>query len=179
MFEYLDYPYVIVTGPHRSGTTIAGHMIAHDTGKEFLDEANIYHKYVREIPNLFADKRDIVLQAPYAVSWLPILSDPEIAIVLIRRNTDDIHNSVKRSKNPKGKMISLPPFSPEQAYALWDNIKGMLHNPFEIQYNELKNHPMWLDEKERRNKDWHHKQIDQSGNKYNKRNYAERSKNMG
>lgn len=174
MFEYLKkYPYIIVTGPHRSGTTIVGHMIAYDTGKEFLDEININHVYVRKIPKIFETKKNIILQAPYALPWSPVISNSETAIVLVKRNIHNIKKSVQFSKNKRGKKISSPAFAPEQAYKLWDCVKLYIHNPFEVQYEDIKAHPLWIDENERRkSKNWHHKQIDRSGNRYNNKNYT-------
>lgn len=172
MFEYLKkYSYVIVTGPHRSGTTIISHMIAYDTGKEFLDEININHIYVRKIPELFESKKNIVLQAPYALSWTPVLSNFETAVVLVKRSIYDIEKSALRSKNRQGRSVSKPTFSPEQAYELWSYIKKLIHNPFEIQYEGIKSHPLWMSREERRG--WHHKQVDKSGSKYNRKNYME------
>lgn len=176
MFEYLkEYPYIIVTGPHRSGTTIIAHMIAYDTGKEFLDEANINHIYVRRIPDLFKEKRNIVLQAPYALPWASILSNSETAIVLVKRNISDIEKSAVQSKNKRGKKISRPAFSPKQAHELWSHIKRFIHNPFEVQYESVKDHPLWISKSERKG-DWHCKQVDRSGNRYNSKNYAKKVK---
>lgn len=158
------YDKIIVTGPHGSGTTILARMIAHDTGKTFLDEASIRHIYVRKIGEVL--KPDTVLQAPYALPWAPIYTDEKTLFVLSRRDIDEIYRSVSNSVNRAGKPISTPGFSPEQAYCLWNKIKPLLHNTVEIEYDSLNQHRLWITEEERRKLPWHHKQIDKSGERH-------------
>lgn len=166
MFEYLkDFRNILVVGPHRSGTTILANMIVKDTDKIFYDESTINNKYVRKIPGLFNSNNNIVLQAPYATSWTPVITGSDIAIVICKRNMEEIKDSVKNSKTKRGKGISQPPFSPDQIYSLWSKIKYLLDNPFEVNYDDLQQHPMWVD-KSKRGRNWHHKQLDYSGSKY-------------
>lgn len=172
MFEELaKHPYILVTGPQRSGTTIAAHMIGYDIRELVLDEVNFHHRNIREIPDLLACEGPCVLQCPQALPWMPILTRKDIAVVFMRRPIGDIENSLKHSKTPKGKPVSLPWFSPEQAYLLWSKIKPLLHNPYEVNYESLKEHPLYISPKKRK-KGWAHKSIDCTKQRYVRADYT-------
>lgn len=159
MFSELNaYKYIIVVGPHRSGTTILAKMIANDTGKKFYDESVIQNKYVDRIPAL-KRKDGFVLQAPWALPWAPVLSDRKTLIVLAKRDETEIMRSRHKAVNNKGKGVSKPPFTPEQAYSLWNRIKYFTDEYLEIEYSSLKDHPLWIDYEERHKGFWHHKQT--------------------
>lgn len=176
MFEDLKkYRYVIVTGPHRSGTTILAHMIANDTNKTFLDEANIYHSYVRYVPQLLREEDDIILQAPYILPWSPVITRQDLLFVLCVRDVNEIRVSIMNSKIKSGKKISMPRFSPEQAYWLWKQIKPLLHNTMEVHYKSLSQHPFWIDKERRQSSSWHHKQIDITGKRLTKVDYSQKN----
>jgi len=168
MFEHLaNFPHVIVVGPHRSGTTFVAHAIGHDTGKIVLDEKMVDHAKVRRIPEVLSRYKEAVLQAPYALPWAPVLSDEDTAVVCCHRSHKDIENSVKRSKTSRGKIISVPGFSSQQAEALWNKIRDLVANPFDINYEDMQNHLLYVPSENRKN--WHHKQVDQSGLRYAER----------
>lgn len=165
MFEHLKkFNYIIVTGAHRSGTTFTAHAIGNDTKHTVIDEKIIKYRRIRFIPGLFKKYDDFVLQAPYALPWVPIFTAENVAIVYCKRNKRDIEKSIQNSKNLKGQKISTPWCTPDQANAIWEKIKHLLHNPFEINYKDLKNHPLFVEKKDRKN--WHYKQVDQTGKWY-------------
>lgn len=171
MFEKLKgFKYILVTGPQRSGTTIVSHIIGHDTKKVVLDEVNYQHKNIRAIPGLLAQEKSCVLQCPQALPWMPTLTRKDMAIVMVYRDIKEINESVQKSKTPKGKSISLPWFSPEQAYDLWEKIKTLLCFPGEVLYDSIKDHPLYIP-KSQRNKGWTHKSIDQNKRRYNRKEY--------
>jgi len=159
------YKNIIVTGAHRSGTTFIAYAIANDLGYTFLDESNINMFHLNRL-NITLDRYDnCVLQAPYLISWLPIIEDKDTFFVIVKRNRKDIAKSVNNSKTIKGKKISKPAFSAKQAYGLFDKIKPLLNNYIEIQYKDFKDHPLFV---ENRN-NWHHKQVDETGKRYIKK----------
>lgn len=170
MFKHLSkFKNIIVTGAHRSGTTFIANAIAYDTGKTFFDESEIYHNKVRFIPDLLDREEGIVLQAPYALPWLPVLNRIDTAFVFCKRSVNDIRKSVHTSITKKGKIISLPAFSPEQAFNIWLYVKHFVDNPFEVKYEDMIQHPLYVAQDKRKN--WHHKQIDSSGKRYNRRTF--------
>lgn len=165
LFEYLKkYKKIIVVGPHRSGTTFTAMAIAKDTKHTFLDEKVIKDVRVRKIDSLHGNYGDFVLQAPYAISWIPVLTDKDTCFVLVKRNVDDIEKSVKTSKRANGVKISEPGFSPEQAYNIWECVKDFAYHYIEVYYEDLWLHPDYVSKENRKN--WHHKQIDKSGRNY-------------
>ena len=99
MFEYLTpFRVILVTGPQRSGTTIAAKMIAQDTGKEFVREdfpqfANIEDNLIR----LANYGQNLVIQCP---AWCHMIhqlgSMGGVAIVFMLRRTSEIIRSQER-----------------------------------------------------------------------------------
>lgn len=159
---------IIVTGPHRSGTTIVTHMIAHDTGKVALDEVVFNHRDIKLIPEILAKEPSCVLQAPQALPWSPILTDIDRAIVYVRRDHAEIEASVLTSRVPKGNLIKRPWFSPDQAFDLWLRVEPLLDHPYVIDYDSIKLHPLYVP-KEKRNRKWTHKSIDVKDKKRKRR----------
>jgi len=156
MFKHLkNYDKVLVTGPHRSGTTITMRMIAHDTGFTGLDEKVFGFRFIRELPRVW--QASTVLQAPNALPWLPVLVRPEdmVAVVMVRRSIADITASVARQKAPDGRHVQAPVFTAEQGYRLWSSMYKGGFSYLEVNYEDLSDHPLWVP-KERR-VGWHHK----------------------
>lgn len=172
MFEELTgYKYVLVTGPQRSGTTIVAHMIGYDTGKVVLDEVNFHHRYVRQIPELLAKERSCVLQCPQALPWMPVLTRDDMMIVLVRRDVEEIERSLQKSVSPKGKKVSLPWFSPQQAYDLWDRIRPLLLHSYEVSYGSIVEHYLYISPGKRK-RGWTHKSIDANKHRYDRFDYG-------
>lgn len=97
MFEYLrPYSKIIVTGPQRSGTTIAAVMIARDLGYYFYPEEQIRVRELWRVERLFNRTGNFVLQAPAICRWVHRFSAPDTAIVLMRRKIKDIIASQER-----------------------------------------------------------------------------------
>ena len=146
MFDHLKaYRRVIVTGPHRSGTTIAAEMIAHDTGKPCIREEAFAHRNIK----VAAIIEEGVIQGPYLLPWLPILSGDATAIVYVKRSGVEIDASVERLK------VSKPFYHWSQGWALWHRIAPLLDNAHVIQYGALRRHPLWTEDR----RGWHHRQT--------------------
>ena len=157
MFEHLACHHaIVVTGPHRSGTTIAAEMIAHDTGKRCIHEEAFDYRNIIEAERIIA--RGGVIQGPYLLPWAPVL---KAHIVYMQRDEGDIEASVRRLRE---RGISTPFFSAEQAWKLWAHMEMSQHDygPLipsagVIFYANLKQHPLWVPAEERRG--WHHRQT--------------------
>ena len=146
MFEYLGrYKRVIVTGPHRSGTTIAAEMIANDTGLVCHREEAFGNHNITEARQI----RDGVIQGPYLLPWLPLFDDGRTACVYMSRNAKDIMDSVSRLG------VSKPFFTVFEAAPMWDYLEPQLKHSYVVEYAGLAAHPMYV---HKRN-GWHHRQT--------------------
>ena len=162
MFEYLaPFSRIIVTGPQRSGTTICAAMIAHDLGYKFYTEDRIHTRSVWLANELLWHDTNFVLQAPAICRWVHYVAfATEVAVVLMRRKLDDIHASEHRirwagSYHNKVELMAYGLKEGDSAavkYAYWDQKqKAMILNPFEVEYESLAAHPMWVPKEERVN----------------------------
>lgn len=142
MFEYLsDYRTVIVTGPHRSGTTIAAAMIAADTSKACYREESFAIRDITKAEKLIRSNPG-VYQGPYLLPWVPHLSRlPSVAVVYMDRSAEDVELSNQRLRNRK---ISAPHFSKSQADALWGLIQPVTQNAITVNYSDLEGHPLFV-----------------------------------
>lgn len=146
MFEYLGrYKRVIVTGPHRSGTTIAAEMIANDTGLDCHKEEEFDCHNITEARQITTG----VIQGPYLLPWLPLFDDGHTAFVYMSRKPKDVIASVNRLT------VSKPYFSVFEAVPMWDHLEPLLSHSYVVDYAGLAAHPMYVHHR----KGWHHRQT--------------------
>lgn len=152
MFDYLKrFGTIIVTGPHRSGTTIAAEMIARDLDLRCWREEEFDNRDVVKAEQIV--RAGGVIQGPYLLPWTPFLSEwPATAVVFMRRNYADVDRSNQRLRARK---ISRPFFDHGQADRLWSRIRPLIENAFEIEYETLADHPLWVHDR----KGWLHRQT--------------------
>jgi hypothetical protein len=158
MFEWLSkFDRVFVTGPQRSGTRICAKMIAHDTGYEFIDETQINMDGFYNFSTLLETNKKYVLQCPTLCRYIHFFDQEDNAIVLMRRNVNDIIRSQKRIKWSK-EWLELIRYDRSEGiiseikYDFWEkNQKNQIKNSFEVEYGSLKTHPLWIAKKEREN----------------------------
>lgn len=159
MFEYLaDYRIVLVSGPHRSGTTIVTKMIAHDTGLRFCPEETFGHDNLTDWLSLIAKSGRCVIQCPTMCSYLvgPGLTG-DVAVVMVWRDLADVLASQARvGWTPTGVYRgryraelalydTLADTLAETKYRAWDTSQRLaVVHPFEIEYESLDVHPLWL-----------------------------------
>lgn len=139
---------VIVTGPHRSGTTIAAEMIAADTGKRCVREEAFRFRDIAAAEAI----TEGVLQGPYLLPWSPILAVEGTAVVYVRRDGAEIDASVARLRE---RGISTPLFHWRQAWRLWRQIEPLVPAAWTIEYDSLREHPLWVEERG----GWGHRQT--------------------
>lgn len=145
VFDHLKgFQRVIVTGPHRSGTTIAAEMISRDTGLPCIREEAFDRRNIIEAARLNG-----VIQGPYLLPWLPIFSGDDTAIVYMKRDGAAIDDSVARLT------VSKPFFHWSQGWELWQRIFPLLKNASVIEYETLRDHPLWVENR----KGWGHRQT--------------------
>jgi hypothetical protein len=142
---------IAVTGPQRSGTTIAARMIAHDTGFTFVDETQFG---VHDPAGLRAalDADGVVVQCPSMLRHLVDEPVPGVLVVLMRRRLDEIHASEDRinwESALRGNSKELAVFgltegdSARLKYEYWDSHDRPFPNR-EVDYDSLPAHPLFV-----------------------------------
>ncbi len=153
MFKYLsDYRVVLVTGPQRAGTRIAAKMIAHDTGLTYIDERAIDTDSLYRLSD--AIHLGGVVQCPAMCRFIHMFGQNEgLAIVMMMRVVEDIIASQKRI-GWHWEPIELAYYETqgvisEVKYHYWLKQKPMILHPYEVEYESLSEHPLWLPSEER------------------------------
>lgn len=165
MFEHLAaYRIILVSGLHRGGTTITGRMIADDLGYAYLDEwaDKLYDKH--EIMRLIRYEGKLAIQCPGMARWLVDLSvlAADVAVVWVWRDPQDIRASMKTKLFDGGRALTQNQLQayPEYRDAGYDIVdakrlyfeqhqRGKVAHLYEVQYEDLKSHKLWVDKGER------------------------------
>lgn len=153
---------ILITSAQRSGTTIAATMIAEDSNLHLVKEETIK---IDDLNLFFAFHRnlnDYVLQAPglsFICHRLPV-----DLVVFMRRNVGDIYASEQRVNwnnewnGYEAVKYFEPPTSPARLikYRVWDDYQKPFMEKnnkmfFDLDYESLKSHPLWVDKSERIN----------------------------
>lgn len=159
MFEYLaSNPRIVVTGPQRSGTTIAGKMIAHDTGHRYVDEMD-FSVYDVEAWREILERDGIVVQCPHMLKVILDDPPPGIFVVLMRRDLDEIHASERRIEwerrfSGNTRELAMLGFSEGDSarlkYEYWDS-RPKPQKFMEVCYGDLAAHPLYIAKEHRTN----------------------------
>lgn len=172
LFEHLaPYDRIFVTGPHRAGTTITTEMIANDLGLRCFREEVVGFNNEQAFRLLINDRsqRGYVLQCPALFHLIREVEDPRTAVVFMKRKTQDVARSQSNQTYPGGRplpfdserkaqqrVLGIGDEDPNEAkWRLWK--EWAVLNGFVQNYEQLKDHPMWVDKKGR--KGWHHRQT--------------------
>ena len=164
LFNHLqEFNFILVTGPHRAGTTIATAMIANDLGHKFFEEPNIPPGNLGDF--LETETGPAVIHCP---SYCHVVHEyvyvDGLAVVLVRRQIDDIIASQRRVgwgfEQHELKKYGRTGCIARVKYAHWDDIQRQIlkDRAFEIRYEDLRNHPMWVSREQR--KDFYIAQIE-------------------
>lgn len=163
-----DFEYILVTGPQRSGTTIMAVMIANDLGYEFIEEGTIWGRLQWQPPDppaprdftAYFQKEDTppaVIHCPEHSAYCHLYAGfDNVAVVMVRRDIDDIIASQERV-GWGFEWLEMKHYPGEERpisrvkYKHWDDYqkKELGKQAFEIEYESLKKHPMWVDKSER------------------------------
>jgi hypothetical protein len=165
-----DTTRVLVTGPQRSGTTIAAHILARRLDLDHVDENEIGPGNRNGFMDFIADRDRFVLQFPNACEWLHDIPDKNaIGIVFMMRDDEQILASQRRiawrGSDPRGYPDRILKSLPEnirdklrQSDPLFVNRKKVFLNyqrylfdvVYAMDYNSLREDPAWVSEEQRR-----------------------------
>lgn len=150
-----EYSRIVVTGPQRSGTTIAAKMVAADTGHTYIDEDDFGITDVTRFDAVLAGHR-IVVQAPHMLRRVADHPPAGTLIVLMRRPVADIHASERRiswgdgSRRAELRALGASEGDPATLkYAYWDRHAGNVPNLLELSYADLAGHPLYVPSEQR------------------------------
>jgi hypothetical protein len=175
MFEDLKkYKKILVTGPHRAGTTIATKMIASDLKYlPLLDEQCGVGPNLEPLTFYLHDySKPCVCQAPFAADSCHTFND-DVLVVFMMRDLEDIAASQRRVKLEDGRKFDFAAIIARETrryhtgslgepiaqikYRNWEEQKLHIKHWLELPYTDLENHPMWLPKEQR--KDFHVRQT--------------------
>lgn len=167
----MDYKHIFITGPNRSGTTIAARIFAHDTGYDLVLEDDFGYSDLAQLASfIYADYGPSVIQCPFlshVIHDLPYLIGidmEECLVVMVHRDIEDIKASESRAKDARGNSIAFgiinqqrkalgynadgPDHIAEVCYEAWGRQKPMIPNTLDLQYESLKGHHLWIEQRD-------------------------------
>jgi len=162
MFEYLRrHNQIVVTGPQRSGTTIASKMIAQDLGYEHFDETVLpesFDGFALQVLHNNLEGIKGVYQGPTRSALCHTLPE-DVAVVFMVRPVEDIIASQERINWVwEDQEIAQYPTEYQAApvssmkYRYWNEVqKPLIRYAYEIVYHSLEEHPLWKNKEERKN----------------------------
>jgi len=144
-------------------------MIARDTGHIYVDETEFHVSDVELLWRRFREEPGVrhVVQAPGLCHIIHNVASDDIAIILMRRDVDDIIRSQKRirwraedeaSERRKYGELSSRPIAVIK-YAQWEWQKLLIRHYVEIEYESLSRHPLWVPKEERKDFAWAQWQV--------------------
>ncbi len=141
MFEHLaKHAKILVTGPHRSGTTFTARCIAHDTGHEFRAEERIHFdcRYLMQLH--LEDERPFVIQCPFMAHIIHTFQ--QVMVVWVSRDKAAVTRSLNRMHNSQNGAQIRPQLMIEAMRKKY-NAQGIGKDLYDIQYEN------WLVQRER------------------------------
>lgn len=172
-----DFQKVLVTGPQRSGTTIAAHILAEELEYEYIDESVVGVADPGRMRDLLTDKDRIVVQCPGFSASVHHFATDDVLVVFMIRHPEDIAASERRVKwngheretrryaEQFGKHRLLELFERVTAegkladltYFFWViEQRHLVPNHVELAYDDLSGHPLWIPKDDRDG--WHERQ---------------------
>lgn len=162
---------VLVTGPHRSGTTFVTKCIAYDLGFEFVAEERV-HCADRYLLQMYCeDSRDYVIQCPWAAPFIHQFANTGVSIVWVNRPHSEITASRDRMYKRDGTKMSwgLSEAGLRRSYNAsrdsrdiltiqrdnWEDQRQMFSEWKEVDYHDYDNHLLHVDGRE----NFHFRQI--------------------
>jgi len=134
---------VLVTGPQRAGTTIAAKILSVDLGLEFLADKILiggpHHENLIRLLN--SGRTGFVLQCPGVANEIRTVARAGVATVWMMRDEADVAASWAKLGGDPGR--------PARRNARWAEWQSGIPNAFELQYESLEGHPLWVPKEER------------------------------
>ena len=168
MISYVDalpelrtFRKILVTGPHRSGTTICSRMLDSDLPQHMLfDERDVGVRSLSRLMKQLATNGPDIIHGPCFSSLVQWMTG-DMAVVFMRRPTWEVQRSQDRigwtereAKWQNGQYFYPEKMSvPNVVYQSWaSHQKPMMQVPyFEIEYESLSSHPLWVPKEKRVN----------------------------
>lgn len=152
--ELRKHSAILVSGPQRSGTTLGAHIIAAELGYQYVDEAQILVEDIQKA-RLFLGGAGIVLQAP---GLCHVAHEFGCPVVIMRRNCSAIRASQERI-NWRYEAYELSKYGlsdsvesiAEVKYREWDTRQKSQCVCFDLDYDCLMDHPLWVEQERRKN----------------------------
>lgn len=153
-----NFSKILVTGPQRSGTTIAAYILANNLGYKFFPEEEIRTSRIDKLFSLFETQDNFVLQAPCMSPYCHLIkNDPKACVVFMIRNHHDIHASMvrvgwnlagdelKRYFKDTGDIVNV-------TYWIWDHYqkKELEDKAIELRYDQLENSEYYVPKEQRK-----------------------------
>lgn len=162
--ELKIYKHILVTGPQRSGTRIAAKIISSDLNISYVDENELGCRDVCRLIDRLRVKDRNVIQGPAFSYLVHMLHLPETCVVYMMRPIQDIKKSEARigwtigdkRSELKGYFKNMEDDPSVVKYAAWTEIQKstMLMPYFELEYESLKDHTLWMSPSRRINFKW-------------------------
>jgi len=163
--DLVAHPVILVTGFHRSGTTIAAKMIAHDTGHDFVREEEFNFTNVEAFECMIeADYGPKVIQCPFMACRIHHYTD--CFVVWMVRPIEEIKASISQMQTPAGEQLFGHGWLAREMAAYhterdlfevkqenWELQRERVQH-LELPYHSLVNHPLWVPKEQR---DWHYR----------------------
>jgi hypothetical protein len=154
--ELKKFDKVVVSGPQRSGTTIAMKQIAVDLGYRPVKEESFFASNLMGFFYCLQEKK-IVIQAPAMSYILGELCEPDTAVVFMLRDYEEIKKSEKRVNWDQAMSEANKYFSYDEAgiselkYKIWSEFQKpkLKDRAFELNYDELVSLPLYVKQRAR------------------------------
>lgn len=148
---------VLVTGPQRSGTTIAAKMLAADLKLPYMDERAFDTHDFEKFTRMVHSKDPMVLQCPTMTVHCHLMP-PDVQVVWMRRNLIDVLRSQERIGWTEHEQLERDRYfdhSQEPAAVLktraWESHQRILlgEQAFDLDYESLRGHKFWTEPENR------------------------------
>ena len=151
----VSFKNIVISGPQRSGTRIAAKIVAHDTGKTYIDEVEINNHDFRLL-EYYLRKGNVVVQCPALCHMLHYITVPSTLVIVVRRPIVDIINSERRINwTEEARLQELYKYGFSEGiiskikYDFWDKYqKAMITDARDIDYHSLSKHKMFVAKRE-------------------------------
>lgn len=145
---------VVVTGPQRSGTTIAARIIAEESGMRYVDEDEYGTKDVAAWKKLVTTGQGLVVHSPAMARWAHEAAADDVMVVWMIRPLDDILHSQKRigwdDKSERAKYRDCEGYHVDAPVAVIKNRfwtvyqRGLIPHTMNLKYKDLSWHRLWV-----------------------------------
>lgn len=149
-----NYSQIMVSGPQRSGTTIAAKIIAMELGYPFFpEEAFNAHEVYSCLISLYNTIPKFVVQAPGMSPYIRLFPG---AVIFMKRPVHEIINSQRRVSWPNHEeerektkyfLSDDPNHICEIKYRIWYKYQKDLPDKFELEYHSLESHKLWVEDR--------------------------------